>query len=50
VSRNEQQALGEGTITETSITEKQMWSALWKLNVMPSAGFLVESSVRYSPV
>jgi hypothetical protein len=35
MSRNEYSALDEWTITETSITEKQMWSALWKLNVMP---------------
>jgi hypothetical protein len=35
MSRNEQAALDEGTITETSSTEKQMWTILWKLNVMP---------------
>jgi hypothetical protein len=35
MSRNKQSVLDEGTITETSTTEKQMWSALWKLNVMP---------------
>ena len=28
VSRNEQSALDGGTITETSMTEKQMWYAL----------------------
>jgi hypothetical protein len=35
MSRNEYLALDEGTVTETSTTEKQMWSALWKLDVMP---------------
>jgi hypothetical protein len=35
INLNEQLALDEGTITETSATEKQMWTTLWKLNVMP---------------
>jgi hypothetical protein len=35
VNCNEQLALDEGTITETSMTEKQMWSFLWKLKVLP---------------
>ena len=35
LSRNEQVALDEGQITETSSAEKQLWSGLWKLNVMP---------------
>jgi ribonuclease HI len=35
INRNEQLALDEGTITESSASEKQMWSTLWKLNVMP---------------
>jgi hypothetical protein len=35
VSRNEHRALDEGTITESSTSEKHLWSALWKLNVMP---------------
>jgi hypothetical protein len=34
VDRNEHLALDEGTITETSTNEKQMWNSLWKLNVM----------------
>jgi hypothetical protein len=35
VSHNEQLALDEGTITESSTTDKQLWSTLWKMNVMP---------------
>jgi ribonuclease HI len=35
MSRNEHLALDEGTCTESSTTEKQMWTALWKLNVLP---------------
>ncbi|KAE8781948.1 Casein kinase I-2-like protein [Hordeum vulgare] len=31
----ERAALEEGTATETSATEKQMWNAAWKLNVVP---------------
>jgi hypothetical protein len=35
MSRNEHLALDEGTTTGTSTTETQIWSALWKLKVMP---------------
>jgi hypothetical protein len=35
MSRNEYLTLDEGTITESSSTQKQIWSALWKLHVMP---------------
>jgi hypothetical protein len=35
VNRNEQRALDEGTITETSITDQHMWKSLWKIPVMP---------------
>jgi ribonuclease HI len=35
MSRNEQSALDEGAITETSESQKQMWNTLWKLNVVP---------------
>jgi hypothetical protein len=35
MSRNERAALDEWTITKTSEFEKQLWSILWKLNVMP---------------
>jgi hypothetical protein len=35
VNRNEQRALDDGTITETSITDQQMWKSLWKISVMP---------------
>jgi hypothetical protein len=35
MSHNEHVSLDEGTITETSTTEKLMWYALSKLNVMP---------------
>lgn len=33
--QNEQRALEEGTITESSETDKQLWSRLWKLQVQP---------------
>jgi hypothetical protein len=35
VTQKERSALEEGTATETSPNEKQMWKALWKLNVVP---------------
>jgi hypothetical protein len=35
VFRNELLSLDEGMITETSTSEKQLWTVLWKLNVMP---------------
>jgi hypothetical protein len=35
MTRNEQLALEEGTITETSVAEQRMWKSLWKLNVVP---------------
>jgi hypothetical protein len=35
MTRNELSTLAEGTVTETSSTEKQMWNRLWKLNVVP---------------
>jgi hypothetical protein len=35
VTQKERAALEEGTVTETSETEKQLWTALWKLSVVP---------------
>jgi ribonuclease HI len=35
VNQKERSAPDEGTVTETSTTEQQMWAALWKLNVVP---------------
>lgn len=35
VTRDERRALEEGTIAETSSSEKQLWTALWKLKVIP---------------
>jgi hypothetical protein len=35
VNHNEHLALDEGTITETSMSDQQMWNSLWKLNVLP---------------
>jgi hypothetical protein len=35
MSRNEQAALDEGAMTESSNSEKQLWTTLWKLRVMP---------------
>lgn len=35
VTRNEHRALEEGTVMETSSANKQLWNALWKLNVVP---------------
>lgn len=35
VNRKESAALEEGTVTNTSQTEEQMWKSLWKLNVLP---------------
>ena len=57
MTRNEQLALGEGTITETSENDKQLWTRLWKLKVLPKVrvfwwrvlrGILpVESTLKY---
>jgi hypothetical protein len=57
MKRNEHRTLAEGTSTETSISEKQMWSTLWKLQVVPKVrvfwwrvlrGILpVESTLQY---
>jgi hypothetical protein len=57
MTRNEQAALEEGTITETSDSEKWKWSALWKLNVVPKVRvfwwrvlrgiLLVESTLKH---
>ena len=33
--RNEHLALEEGSVTESSITDKQLWTRLWKLSVVP---------------
>jgi hypothetical protein len=35
VTRNEHLALAEGTATGSSISEKQIWERLWKLQVVP---------------
>ena len=35
VTQNERLALEEGTATETSSDDKQLWKSLWKLNVIP---------------
>ena len=35
VNQKELIALDEGTATSTSTSDQQMWSALWKLNVVP---------------
>jgi hypothetical protein len=35
VTQKERAALGEGAATETSTTEQQMWTDLWKLKVVP---------------
>lgn len=35
MTRNEQLALEEGTITESSENNKQVWTRLWKLKVLP---------------
>ena len=35
VTHNEHSALGEGTVTESSENQKQCWSRLWKLKVVP---------------
>ena len=35
VTRDELRALEEGTVVETSGSEKQLWTALWKLKVIP---------------
>jgi hypothetical protein len=35
MSRNEQAALDEGAMTESSNSEKQLWTTPWKLRVMP---------------
>ena len=35
MTRNEQLALEEGTITESSENNKQLWTRLWKLKVLP---------------
>ena len=55
--RNERQALEEGTTTDTSEMDKQLWSRLWKLKVLPKVrvfwwrvmrGILpVESTLKY---
>ena len=35
VTQNERVALEEGTATEASSNDQQLWKALWKLNVIP---------------
>jgi hypothetical protein len=35
VNQKERATLDEGAVTETSSNEQQMWSALWKLKVVP---------------
>lgn len=55
--QNEHKALEEGTFTDTSATDKQLWSRLWKLKVLPKVrvfwwrvmrGILpVESTLKY---
>jgi hypothetical protein len=45
VNQKERAALDEGTVTETSETEQQLWTALWKLKVVPS--LLVASVARH---
>jgi hypothetical protein len=35
VTRNELSSLAEGTVTESSNSDTQMWNRLWKLNVVP---------------
>jgi hypothetical protein len=35
LNRNEERALDEGTITETSMSDQRMWKSLWKIHVMP---------------
>ena len=35
VNQNERLALKEGTATGASTDDKQMWTALWKLKVIP---------------
>ena len=35
VNQNERIALDEGTVTNTSQTNEQMWKKLWKLKVLP---------------
>jgi hypothetical protein len=35
MSRNKQAALDKGTVIESSNSEKQLWTTLWKLKVMP---------------
>ena len=35
VTQNEISSLEEGTITESSSANKQLWTALWKLDVVP---------------
>lgn len=34
MTQNERLALEEGTVTETSYEDKQLWTALWKLDVI----------------
>ena len=57
MTRNEHIALEEGTTTESSMTDKQMWSRLWKLKVIPRVRVLwwrvlqgilpVEATLKY---
>ncbi|KAE8821891.1 Alanyl-tRNA synthetase [Hordeum vulgare] len=57
MTHNEHQALEQGTVTETSSTDKHLWSRLWKLKVLPRVrvfrwrvlhGILpVEESLKY---
>ena len=35
MTRNELSSLEEGTIMDTSSANKQLWTALWKLQVVP---------------
>ena len=35
VTRDERRALEEGTVAEISLSEKQLWTTLWKLKVIP---------------
>ena len=47
VNHNDRATLGKGTIIESSMTNKQLWTSLWKLTLSQKYGFLVVGIERY---
>lgn len=48
ITHNDKRALEEGMMTETSEKDKQLWSSLWKLKLVPKVGEFWRRVMRVS--